>query len=179
MFLESPSVLSCMPPGWSGKEFACHCSPRINITGAVHPYADRMVFLGDSGISRLYKDGIGAAYNAAKFAAQAAIFHGIGEPDLRRYYAPPTRLMERDNLIGKVIFRAGALIKPRAIAIKTMLRLVEKEQKETGKPKRMSMILWDMFTGSSPYRDILWTAVHPAFIGRWIWNLGLTLVRGR
>ena len=103
LFLETPEVLGCMPPSWSGKEFVCHCSPRINLTGAVHPYGERMVFLGDSGISRLYKDGIGAAYNAAKFAAQATVFHGIGQEDLERHYSPPTQVMERDNTIGKAI----------------------------------------------------------------------------
>ncbi len=176
-FLVTPAVTGCMPSGWQGKEFVCHCSPRINVTGAVHPYADRMVFLGDSGVSRLYKDGIGAAYRAAKYAAQAAVFHGIGNEDLRRHYWALSQSMERDNLIGKSIFRLGRLIKPRGFAIRTMLKLVASEQTKKNSQRRMSTILWDMFTGSSPYRDILWHGIHPAFIGQWIWHLTSSLVR--
>jgi flavin-dependent dehydrogenase len=35
-FLDTPAVASCMPPNWQGKEFVCHCSPRINVTGAIN-----------------------------------------------------------------------------------------------------------------------------------------------
>ena len=49
---------------------ACHCFPRINVRAAVRPFADRIVWIGDSGVNRLFKDGIGSAYRTAKAAAR-------------------------------------------------------------------------------------------------------------
>ena len=73
-FLNSAEVRQCMPPGWQIPATYCHCSPKINVQGAVQPFADRLVFIGDCGVSRLYKDGIGAAYRTAKAAAVTAVF---------------------------------------------------------------------------------------------------------
>ena len=76
-FINSDEVKACMPVNWSGEMRSCNCFPRINVAGAVQPYTDRMVFIGDCGVTRLYKDGIGAAYQTAKAAASTAIFQGV------------------------------------------------------------------------------------------------------
>jgi flavin-dependent dehydrogenase len=49
-FLTAPAVKSCFPEGWQWDQPDCQCSPRINIRGAVQPYGDRIVFIGDSGL---------------------------------------------------------------------------------------------------------------------------------
>jgi CRP-like cAMP-binding protein len=33
------------------------------------------------------------------------------------------------------------------------------------------MVLWDLFTGSAPYREIILRALHPAFLGSFVWNV--------
>jgi flavin-dependent dehydrogenase len=162
-FLNSRELKDCMPPGWMPEEYACHCNPRLNITGAIHPYGDRVVFLGDTGISRLYKDGIGAAYRTAKFASTTAIFQGISEEDFRRNYWLPCRSMEYDNKIGKLIFGFIRHIKSRPDMMHAMLRMVADENSKPSDQRRMSSILWDMFTGSAPYRDISKRFFHPSF----------------
>lgn len=176
-FLDTPEVKACMPPGWQPAEFVCHCAPRINITGAIHPYADRMVFLGDSGVSRLYKDGIGAAYRAAKYAASTAVLQGIGAEDFRRHFWRSCRAMEFDNRVGKFIFAVVRQIKPRRFAVRGVVRMVSDElPKEVGQ-RRMSSIMWDMFTGSAPYREIFMRFFHPGFWSRFLWFMGSSLVR--
>ncbi|UCC39952.1 MAG: hypothetical protein JSV96_00360, partial [Candidatus Aminicenantes bacterium] len=65
-FLEDPEVESCMPSNWKLSQKSCQCYPRINMKSAKTPFFDRLVFIGDCGVSRLYKDGIGAAYHTAK-----------------------------------------------------------------------------------------------------------------
>lgn len=175
-FLSAPEVRDCMPPGWQASEFACHCAPRINVSGAIHPFADRMVFLGDSGVSRLYKDGIGAAYRAAKIAASTAVFHGISEADWRRYYWPSCRKMKYDNLTGKVIFAGAGLFKPSRLASRALLRMVVSEMPKPIAQRKMSTILWNMFTGSAPYLEIFLSIFHPAFWSRFIWHLCSSLV---
>jgi len=177
MFLNTPQVKTCMPPGWTPEGFACHCSPRINQTGAAHPYADRMVFIGDAAVSRLYKDGIGAAYRAAKYAAAAAVFHGIGEKDFQRYFWGSYHNMEYDNMMGKIVFAFSGLFKPRRFASDALIRMMVNEQPKPASQRRMSSFIWNMCTGSAPYREILFGAFHPAFWSRFLWYLGSSLVR--
>jgi hypothetical protein len=39
----------------------------------------------------------------------------------------------------------------------------------------MSQVLWDLFTGSAPYREVLINTVHPGFLARFSWNLLVSL----
>jgi flavin-dependent dehydrogenase len=177
LFLNTPQVKACMPSGWTPEGFACHCGPRINQTGALHPYADRMVFIGDTAVSRLYKDGIGAAYRAAKYAAAAAVFHGIGEKDFQHYFWDPYHNMEYDNVMGKIVFFFSGLFKPRRFASDALIRMMVSEQPKPAAQRRMSSIIWNMCTGSAPYREILFGIFHPAFWSRLLWYLSTSLVR--
>jgi len=170
-FLGSAEVKKTMPPGWSSDQFTCQCSPHINVQGAIQPFADRMVFIGDCGVTRLYKDGIGAAYRTAKAAATTAVFEGISAEDFRRYFWPVCQAISTDNTIGKGIFSVTRQIQRSRLARHAVLRMSESEQGKEGRHRRMSMVLWDMFTGSAPYRDILKRALHPAFLLRFIWDL--------
>ena len=77
-FLTAPEVIQCFPPDLDVLNgYSCQCYPKINIKSAVKPYADRIVLLGDCATSKLYKNGIGAAYLTAKAAASTAVFRGI------------------------------------------------------------------------------------------------------
>jgi flavin-dependent dehydrogenase len=162
-FLDAPEVKQCFPPSWRPEAMSCKCSPRISVRGAARPFADRLVFIGDSGVTRLYKDGIGAAYRTAKAAATTAVLHGVSAADFENHYAPVCRGIERDNGIGRKIFAVSREVQKRRFARKAIVRMVAAEQ-AGGSSRRMSTILWDMFTGSAPYRDILVQAAHPRFV---------------
>lgn len=170
-FLDAPQVKQCLPPEYRVPEGHCHCSPWINIRGAVRPFADRMVFIGDCGVTRLYKDGIGAAYRTAKAAATTVLFEGISAEDFRRHYWPVCRAIRADNALGKIIFAVTRQIQKRRKDRRGVLRMVSREQRTRRGPRRMSMVLWDVFTGSAPYRDILLRTVHPLFLGRFAWEI--------
>jgi hypothetical protein len=166
-FLQSPEVRRCFPPSFRPPEDYCRCSPAINIDGAAQPFADRIVFVGDSGVSRLYKDGIGGAYRTAKAAVKTAVFHGVSAEDFRLHYLPTCRALSRDNAIGKLIFSATTLIRNVRVARRGVLRMTAGEQEERGGgSRRMSSVLWDTFTGSAPYRDVFRRTLHPFFLGR-------------
>ncbi len=175
-FLDAPEVRQCFPPDTDLDENTCQCWPRINVRGAVQPFADRIVFIGDCGVTRLYKDGIGAAYRTAKAAATTAVFHGISSSAFRRHYWPVCRTIERDNAIGKVIFALKRQIQKRRFARSAVLHMTEAEQEKEGRRRLMSMVLWDIFTGSAPYRDILLRTFHPAFWLRFLWENGVSLL---
>ena len=171
-FLSAPEVKSCFPPGWQQDKDFCHCSPRINVRPAHQPYGDRIVFVGDCGATRLYKDGIGAAYRTAKAAASTAVFFGVGEQDFRLHYQPVCDGIARDNNLGKLIFTATRIIQKYKFLRRGLCRMVNNEQKNGGGGRqRMSSILWNTFTGSAPYREILLNALHPAFFLSYAWNI--------
>ena len=178
-FLTTPEVRQCFPPDWHWDQPACQCFPRINIQGAARPYGDRVVFIGDCGVSRLYKDGIGAAYRGAKAAATAAVFEGISADDFRRRYEPACRRMDNDNHIGKVIFAVTQLIQRMRFSRRAVLRMASREQRREGSIPRMSSVLWDTFTGSAPYQDIFLRTLHPAFLSSLIWDMTASLIDGK
>lgn len=172
IFLNYPAVKRCLPLNFPFDQVACWCAPRINVRGSVQPFGDRIVFIGDCGVTRLYKDGIGAAYRTAKAAATTALFQGVSAEDFRHHYWPVCRALETDNLIGKVIFTVIRQIQKRGFARRAVLRMVSREQQGQVYPERgMSLVLWDIFTGSAPYREVFLRTLHPAYWTRFLRNL--------
>ena len=176
-FFESPAVKRCFPGDWKVAEGACHCSPKINIREATRPFMDRLVLLGDCGATRLYKDGIGAAYRTAKAAARTAVFSGVGVEDFRRHYWPVYRSIAKDNRFGWLIFAVVHWIKAYRPLLQGVMRMTAGEQAGAGSAKRMSIVLWDMFTGSAPYREIFARTLDPRFLGRFAWESALAVTR--
>lgn len=170
-FMKSPPVQQCLPPGWSAPKDFCHCSPKISVRAALQPFADRVVMVGDCGVTRLYKDGIGAAYRTSKAAALTAVFRGVGQEDFERKYWPACRTLSRDNGIGKIVFAVTRLIQRSRFLRRGVHRMVSVEQRRGGSLPRMSMVLWDTFTGSAPYRSVFLRTLHPVFWGRFLWDI--------
>jgi hypothetical protein len=138
------------------------------------------VFIGDSGVSRLYKDGIGADYRAAKVAASTAVFQGVSAKDFKRHYLPFCRKVGFDNRIGKLLFRIIGQIQKMQFARRAVLRMVSSEQHGDANVKRgMSTLMWDMLTGGAPYREALMRALHPAFWTRFLLNIAVSLFPAR
>jgi len=168
-FLASPEVRACMPPGWDPAKKSCQCMPSIAVRGVEKPFADRFVFIGDCGVTRLYKDGIGAAYRTAKAAARAAVFEGISEAAFRRHYLPVCRSIAGDNRVGHLAFLATRVARRFAFLRRAMLRMAAAEQGRPGPERRLSGVLWDMFSGSAPYTDIFLRMLRPGFLLRFAW----------
>jgi len=179
-FLETEPVQACLSPEITSQTQSCQCGPRMNVGGAIQPYADRLLFLGDCGVTRLYKDGIGAAYRTAKAAARTAVFEGISTEDFRKHYWPVCRAIEDDNRLGRLTFAFTRGIQHHRFARRAVVKTVRREQKKAGDRRPMSAILWNTFTGSEPYRDILRRTVHPRFLGWFLWdNLSSLFAGGR
>jgi hypothetical protein len=45
------------------------------------------------------------------------------------------------------------------------------EQLQEDSPRRMSGVLWDLFSGSASYTDVFLRTLHPAYVGLLLWNL--------
>jgi flavin-dependent dehydrogenase len=175
-FLNHPVVKRCLPPDFLVDQASCWCAPRINVKGCSQPFGDQIVFVGDSGVTRLNKDGIGAAYRTAKAAASTAMFQGISAEDFRRHYWPTCRALETDNLIGKLIFTIVRQLQKKQFARRAILKMVTREQQGPAYlPQGLSLVLWDMFTGSAPYGEVFLRTLHPAFWTRFLRHLVASL----
>lgn len=180
-FLAAPEVKRCFP-GSMVPVPACHCFPLVNVETARRPYSDRMVWIGDCGTARLYKDGIGSAYRMAKAAARTAVFHGISAEDFEKYYWSACNKINSDNVIAKVIFSLTRLIQKGRFLRRGILRMTACEQAREGGRRDMSSALWDVFTGSAPYKEVMVRSFHPAFPLMLFWNLivsNLPFTKGR
>jgi len=179
-FMDCPEVKSCLPGDCRDSNGLCQCRPRINVKSAARPFADRVVFIGDCGTSRLYKDGIGAAYRTAKAAAMTAVFEGVSADALRRRYRRVCRSLEADNAVGKLLFAGTAVIPKIGCLRRGVLRRVSKEQGKDFASRRLSMMLWDIFTGSAPYRDVLFRGFNVPFLGAFLGDIASSMVvRGK
>lgn len=171
-FVNSKQVIDCFPEGTKLDDInTCKCFPSINVKGAKNAFADRIVLIGDSSSSKLYKNGIGASYITAKAAAKTAIFEGISEYDFKKSYQSVCKDLNRDNLIGKLIFLVTTVIQKSAILKTGLFRMVSNEQKKPANKRPMSSVLWDTFTGSATYSGILVRVMNPLVLVSLVFNI--------
>ena len=170
-FTSRPEVRRCMPPHWVMPEKLCHCSPSLSIRGARKPYGNRFLCVGDCSVSRLYKDGIGAAYRAAKAASVAVVHEGVSAKALETHYWPTLKSLARDNDYGRLIFLVTHLIQKSSLLRRGVLRMVRREQSHPDRPPRMSSVLWDTFTGSAPYREVFFRTLNPLFFTVFLYDI--------
>ncbi|MBF0124641.1 MAG: hypothetical protein HQL60_04820 [Magnetococcales bacterium] len=170
--LAHPAVRSCLPPHWEIPVLPCQCQPRIYLGMPQRFFGNRFAMVGDCGVSRLYKDGIGAAYRTAKALAFAAVTCGVSAGDLRRHYLPTCRALERDNRLGHLVFGLDEWLGKWQLFRSGLLQTVQQEQDEQPLvgDRRLSGALWDVFTGSGSYRDIVRRASYPRVLWRMLKN---------
>ena len=152
-FLNNPVVKGVLPETMP-YELNCHCLPKMNIGAPKKPFTDRVVICGDAGSTRLFKDGIGAAYIMGKAATRTAIFHGVSKQHFHKYYYPAYKSIIIDNRYGKYLYTTTDIYKKNKILCKGMLEVVQKEQQDSDNRKILSTILWNMFTGNERYKNI-------------------------
>ena len=171
-FITSKEVRSCFPEDFPlERAMTCTCYPYVNVKQGTHPFSDRVALIGDSGSSKLYKNGIGAAYITGKAAAATAIFEGVGELDFKTFYEPICKDLDRDNQVGKFIFWVTRLIQKSPVLKRGLLDRLTREQADEKSRLRLSSVLWDTFTGSAGYRNIFKRFVQPQQVSGLIWSM--------
>jgi flavin-dependent dehydrogenase len=166
-FLQHERVRGVLPPDWAGRP-CCRCLPRMNVGAPRVPFADRFVVCGDAGSTRLFKDGLGAAYLMGKSVAITAVFQGVSAAHFREHYQPVYRSLIWDNYFGRYLFCVTDVYKRFPALTKAMVAVVREEQSDPRNPKRFSSILWNMFTGNERYKNIFSTAVSlPLHLDIW------------
>lgn len=137
----------------------CRCLPKMNVGAPKRPFTDRVVMCGDAGSTRLFKDGLGAAYLMGKSAAKTAVFQGVSARHFQDDYYPVYESIVTDNQYGKFLFTVTDICRKNRMLTKGMLDVVRREQKGAGH-KILSSILWNMFTGNERYKNIFFTSLN-------------------
>ncbi len=158
-FLELPAVKKIMPHKQSYKP-DCMCLPKINLDAPRTAFDDRVIVCGDAGSTRLYKDGLGAAYSMGKSAAKAAVFDGVGKKDFQGAFYQAYKNTNTDNLFGKYLFMVTDLYRKSRIMTQGMVNVIQQEQEKNDGKKLMSSIIWDMFTGNKKYKNVVLSAFN-------------------
>ncbi len=139
----------------------CGCLPRIAVSAADPLYGNGFVAIGDSGVTRLYKNGIGSALRTARSSARTALFFGPSAAAFRRGYEPVCRDIIQDNRYGHLLFLATHIFQNYPRLTHPHLMTVKWEQRQPPRRRRLSRLIWGMFTGSDSYRALFTLALDP------------------
>lgn len=171
-FLEGQGLMNLFPDGAPGM---CGCTPRVAVSTATNYFADRMVVVGDAAVTRLYKDGIGAAFNTAEAAARTAIQRGVAGKDFAAGYRPICRRIAADNRYGRWLFRLWSIRQQSPFLLSIWGSAILAESSLPPAARVHSRALWGMFTGSESYRRLFWLSINRAALFN-LWQ-GVRLAR--
>ncbi len=174
-FLEKPvvkNVLEDIP-----YTVECRCLPKMNAGAPLKPFTDRVVTCGDAGSTRLFKDGLGAAYLMGKAAAKTALFQGVSARHFQKDYYPVYQSLIIDNRYGQFLFTVTDVFRKNKILTEGMLRTVRREQKGPADHRILSSILWNMFTGNERYKNIFPKALDIRMHGNLLREFSQVLTR--
>jgi flavin-dependent dehydrogenase len=157
-FISKPIVQNVLPKNHP-YTIACRCLPKMNVGAPKKPFTNRIVMCGDAGSTRLFKDGLGAAYLMGKAAAKTAIFDGIGNEQFQKNYYPVYKSIIHDNYFGTLLYTVIDIYRSVSLMTQAMLKVVEKEQASPEREKILSSILWDMFTGNARYKNVFFKSL--------------------
>ncbi len=132
----------------------CFCYPRIAISPSKNPFTDRLIMIGDASFSRHYKNGIESAFTTAQLAAKSAFCEGIDAYSFSHsYYKQAKKLIIKDNTYGQLLFSINDMISSIPLLLQSHLLLANRKANK-GSSRKLRLILWNMFTGNIPYKDI-------------------------
>jgi flavin-dependent dehydrogenase len=175
-FLEHPRVRRHLPPDWALPAVYCHCAPRLPVTAAKNVVADRLLIIGDAHIARYLKGGIESAFFTGAQAA-GALLHGELSCDslYQRYVRPCHARYLRDNEQGRFLFRLNDAISGSPVLSRAGRWLLEREQRRPRwQDRHHTQIMWHIFTGSAPYREIMARVISPPSLLRTLLAVALS-----
>jgi flavin-dependent dehydrogenase len=163
-FLQHPAVRATLPAGWEPPPVYCHCHPRLPVTAARNPVADRLLMIGDANIARYLKGGIASSFFTGALAAEMILAGRLSRRELRDGYVRPCHARYLgDNRYGRLLFGINDVIARHPAIAQALLRLVDREQQIADwHDRRHTGVLWHIFAGDAPYRRITADALSGA-----------------
>ena len=174
-FLEKPVVRNVLKD--ITYTVGCRCLSKMNAGAPLKPFTDRVVTCGDAGSTRLFKDGLGAAYLMGKAAAKTALFQGVSASHFQEDYYPVYHSIIIDNRYGQFLFAVTDVYRKNKILTEGMLRVIRREQQGPADHRILSSILWNMFTGNERYKNIFPKALDIRMHGNLLREFSQVLTR--
>ncbi len=157
----------------------CFCYPKIVVSPSKKPFSDRLVMIGDASFSRHYKNGIESAFLTAKLAAETAIKLGIDDRSFSsHYFKKAKKLIIHDNAYGRFLFMLNDIISSIPLLAESHLSLARRKG-EALSARKLRFILWNMFTGNIPYKDIFKTSLDIRLQATLLLNVLRLIIPGR
>lgn len=157
---ENRPLADLVPPNVG---LICHCHPLVPVGHARRPFADRIAIVGDAFISRYLKNGIESSHDTSRVLAEAVARHGPSREALAAFfYRPCIERFRRDNIWGKVLFGIYEKVLRKGRLSDAYLRSVTRAA-EAG-DESQARILWAIFAGDAPYREIAREAFAPGSV---------------
>ncbi len=121
--------------------------------------------IGDACVSRYLENGIESAFYTARFAAETIARVGFSSTQLKRhYYRKCRKIYSWDNQIGKLLFVLNDWIARCTPLARSHILITQREQAyQNPTRRRLSRILWDLFTGERPHVQLLLQILDPRF----------------
>ena len=154
---ENPILRRLLP---AEAKVLCHCHPKVPVGTARNPVSERVAIVGDAFISRYLKNGIESSFDTSRILAETVVRFGISEQALRNhFYRTCIRQFRYDNVWGKALFGVyeGVLRKER-FSDAFLKGAVADSAAQQG---TQGHILWSVFAGDAPYREIAREAFSP------------------
>lgn len=139
----------------------CGCTPRIAVRQSRRFFGDRWVGVGDAAVTRLYKDGIGSAFFTTREAMRTALFEGINRTDFKKNYARFCSKITRDNFYGRLLFFVWSFTLRFPMLLDAWQTAIRMEKDLPPQQRWQVRLLWGMFTGDEPYRDLFLSMLKP------------------
>ena len=154
-FLTLPQIDRIFP-GIAEAPVTCACVPRMTVTTAGSPFADRCAFIGDAVGSRLNKDGLYSAYTTATQLAETVLVNGIDKQALVRGYGKTIKWLAADNRSGRMVFGLSRVAFTRPLVSRIVYQAFATECKVREQRSRpLSKVLWKIASGTADYREVL------------------------
>ena len=154
-FLTLPQIDRIFP-GVAEAPVTCACVPRMTVTTAGSPVANRCAFVGDAVGSRLNKDGLYSAYTTATQLAETVLVNGVDKQALVRGYGKTIKWLAGDNRSGRMVFGLSRVAFTRPLVSRIVYQAFATEYKVREERSRpLSKVLWKIASGTADYREVL------------------------
>jgi hypothetical protein len=154
-FLTLPQIDRIFP-GMAAAPISCACVPRMTVTTAGSPFADRCAIIGDAVGSRLNKDGLYSAYATAAQLAETVLAEGTDKQALAMGYGKTIRWLAQDNRFGQMVFGLSRVAFTQPLVSRIVYQAFATECKVREERSRpLSKVLWKIASGTADYREVL------------------------
>ena len=166
-FLTLPQINRILP-GIATAPMTCACVPRMTVSTARSPFADRLAIIGDAVGSRLNKDGLFSAHLTASRLAQAVLHDGIDKYALARGYGKTIRWLAADNRFGRMVFGFSRVAFTRPMMSRVFYQAFATEYKVRDESSRpLAAVLWKIASGTADYQEVF----REMCSGRVLWSV--------